>query len=133
MPSGIRTPNRRWRQFFKNINPRPPAPGPDYGILMQHPAALGNRLWWEQLKSAHHSSARRFHALQWQPGEWREHDGQPLWLEQGFGYATTSTKIIPAFRPPSRSKPRHLDHIRLLCHADTFIDAITRGLSRGVI
>lgn len=100
---------------------------------MQHPAALGNRLFWEQLKSAHHSGSRRFHALQWQPAEWREHDGEPLWLEQGFSYATTSTKLIPAFRPPSRSKPRHLDHFRLLCHADTFIDAVKRGIKSGCI
>lgn len=25
---------RRWSLFFKDINPRQPAPGPDYGILM---------------------------------------------------------------------------------------------------
>jgi hypothetical protein len=124
---------RRWSLFFKDINPRQPAPGPDHGILMQHPAALGNRLWWEQLKSAHHSGARRFHAFQQQPAEWREHEGEQVLIEQGFSYATTSTKIVPAFRPPSRAKPRHLDHFRLLCHADTFINAISRGVSSGLI
>jgi hypothetical protein len=82
---------------------------------------------------ANHSGARRFHALQWQPGEWRVHEGEEVLIEQGFGYATTSTKIVPAFRPPSRAKPRHLDHFRLLCHAEAFVDAVRRGIKSGCI
>jgi hypothetical protein len=119
--------------FFKDINPRQPAPGPEYGHLIKHPAALGNRLWWEQLKSAHHSGAKRFHALQWQHGEWREHEGSQVWLQEGFAHSITSTQMIPACRPPSRAKPRHSDHIRLLCHAEAFVAAVMRGIRDGGI
>ena len=85
---------------------------------------------------ANHSGARRFHALQPQPAEWREHEGQQVLIEQGFSYATTSTKIVPAFRPPSRAKPRHLDHLdhlKLLCHAEAFVAAVMRGIKSGCI
>jgi hypothetical protein len=100
---------------------------------MQHPAALGNRLWWQQLKSAHHSGAKRFQALQWQPGEWREHDGEQVLIEPGFTHFTASTKLIPAFRPPSRHKARNLDHFRLICHAEGFVEAVKRGIKNGCI
>jgi hypothetical protein len=125
--------HRRWKQFLNNINPRKPAPGPDYGIIAKHPANLGNRLWWQQLKSARHGGAKRFTSLRWMPGEWREDDpGNPVWLEPQFSRSTTSTSILPAFRPPSRHKARNLDHFRLICHAEGFVEAVKRGIKSWV-
>ncbi len=120
--------------FLNNINPRKPAPGPDYGIIAKHPANLGNRLWWQQLKSARHGGAKRFTSLRWMPGEWREDDpGNPVWLEPQFVSSTTATSILPAFRPPSRHKARNLDHFRLICHAEGFVEAVKRGINNGCI
>jgi hypothetical protein len=62
------------------------------------------------------------------PGEWRENDpGNPVWLEPQFARSTTSTSILTAFRPPSRHKARNLDHFRLICHAEGFVEAVKRG------
>ncbi|MBV6500876.1 MAG: hypothetical protein CJBNEKGG_03364 [Prosthecobacter sp.] len=133
LKEGAFTWHSRWPLFLKDINPRQPAPGHDHGILIKGAQNLGNRLWWEQLKSAHHGGARRFHALQWHPAEWREHEGEPVFIQPGFARSTTSTQLIPACRPPSRAKPRHLDHIKLLCHAEAFVDAVKRGIRDGVI
>ena len=124
--------HRRWKQFLNNINPRKPAPGPDYGIIAKHPANLGNRLWWQQLKSAHHGGAKRSTSLRWMPGEWREDDpGNPVWLEPQFSRSTSSTSILPAFRPPPRHKARNLDHFRLICHAEGCVEAVKRGIKNG--
>lgn len=88
----------------------------------------------QQKADVPHGGAKRFTSLQWQHGQWREDaPGNPVWLEPQFSRSTTSTSILPAFRPPSRHKARNLDHFRLICNADTFINAITRGIKSGCI
>jgi hypothetical protein len=85
------------------------------------------------LDFGHFPSRRWFHPLQWHPAEWREHEGEQVFIQPGFAHSTTSTKLIPACRPPSRAKPRHLDRFKLLCHAEAFVDAIKRGIQSGCI
>ncbi len=87
---------RRWRQFFKNINPRQPAPGPEYGILIKHPAVLGNRLWWEQLKSAHHGGRKGSTPSSGSPANGANTKANKSGLSRGFA--------IPP--PPPNSSPR---------------------------
>ena len=85
-------------------------------------------------QSAFHGGARSLHALQWLPGEWRQEDeGTPVLLEPQFARSTASTKLIPAFRPPSRYKARHMEWVRLICNAKGFVACIKRGIQLGPI
>ncbi len=125
--------HRRWSLFFKDVNPRKPAPGPEFGILSKCPSIFGNRLFWGQLKSAFHGGSRRLRAWHWMGREEVEYEGCLYWTTPGYGYGVTATSIVPGFRPPSRYKARHMDRIRLICNATGFIQAIERGIQQGLI
>lgn len=120
-----------WRNFFKDINPRKPAPGPEYGIVYKGARACGDRAWWERLISAWHGGARSFKAQQWQRGEWLEYDGEQVWVEEGFCHSISSTSLVPRYRPPSRWKTRNIDHVRVICGADAFVMPSPKASSAG--
>ncbi|MES2593778.1 MAG: hypothetical protein V4662_00495 [Verrucomicrobiota bacterium] len=124
---------KRWSLFFKNVNPRKPAPGPEYGIIAKHPAIFGNRLFWGQLKSAFHGGCRRLRSWHWMPGEEVQVDGSFYWTIPGYSFGVTSTAIVNRFRPPSRYKARNLNRIRLICDVRGFVEAVRRGVSSGCI
>jgi hypothetical protein len=94
---------------------------------------FGNRLFWGQLKSAFHGGCRRLRSWHWTGREEIEHEGSIYWSIPGYYPSVTSTAIVNRFRPPSRYKARNLDHFRLICHAEGFVEAVKRGIKEGVI
>lgn len=119
--------NARWSAFLNGRNPRKPSPSE--GIVYKNPEALGDRMFWNQAKSAFHGGAKSFLSVRVLPATKIEDEV----YEYGIRTSSTTTRCVNNFRPPSRWKAKCNDRVRLICHVDILIAAILRAVERNLI
>lgn len=119
--------NARWRDFLNGWNPRKPSPSE--GIVYKNPEALGDRIYWNQAKSAFHGGAKSFQTVRILPATKIDNEI----YEYGLRLSFTCTRIVNLFRPPSRWKAKCNDRVRLICHADSLINALSKALERKLL
>lgn len=109
-----------WKRFLEEERRKAPKLGFDENLV-------GNRLFWEHLKSARHGGARlvswnykHVQVLGFGDDEWRNPFGfYPEWFQPRLTHPSMR-------RLPRRWKARNNDCVRLMCNADAFIKALSR-------
>jgi len=135
------TNNARWKQFLEY---RPESKIYDEGKLIHQlvaddgyksrnpPAwAWGDRFFWEKVRSHHKRSIEH---CRYEEGQMVIIDGEEMQTNCGYVWSWTSRRTMrEQYKLPKRYKAKPNGSVTLVCNADSFLDAIKRGMERGLL
>ena len=117
--------SRRWKRFLKEEEAKAKEQGFDK-------AAVGNRLFWEHLKSVWHG--RSHTVTKTRLAAWNYKHVQVLGEDNeyrnpyGFYVEVFDSRLVhlKKWALPKRWKAKNNDRIRIMCNADSFMESLSR-------